>query len=421
MFIHQLFFYLTVILLPTQLGLHFWPDWALVIGRRIDYLSPTLYLTDITVLCTLLLWIGFPHKMIWKQFLNISWQRLMLYGGALLFIVCNVYLSPSPYVVSFRWIKVVEFGLFGYYILKTKPSFTKISFVITLSMMYSSIIAIVQFIHQHAIGGVFWYLGERSFDISTAGIARVDWCWFTTTRCMELLRPYATFPHPNVLAGFLSVTICITLYRLVTHAVQNKNIRIWYWITIAVSLITLVLTFSRGVWLISIIGIFATLGMGYKKPAIQTAIWIVLSCLTCIVIAFPYFLSLFNQSESIMMRNELFNAALTMWKSYPLIGVGFNAFLVRLPAVLPTRYVFFLQPPHSIYQLLLTELGIIGMGFVIWYMYRLITALLRKVDKFPLLILMVYGLLGTIDHYPITLQQGQLLTTFVITLGFLAK
>jgi len=421
MFLHELFFYLTIILLPTQLGLHGWPDWAFILGRRIDYLSPTLFLTDITILSTLVLWICFPHKSMRKTPRVISWKTIALLVGILIYIVSNIYFSHSPYVVLLRWIKVIEFGLFGYYIVQTKPSLHTTSIYITISMIYSSVIAIMQFMFQHSIGGIFWYLGERSFDISTPGIARVDWCWFATTNCMELLRPYATFPHPNVLAGFLAITICLSIWQILSHALKSKKIRLWYWITIIVSTMALTLTFSRGVWLMSIIGIVTIIGVLYKKTTVQTMSWIFITGLTCILIAFPYFSSLMKQSESFIIRNELSRVAITMWRSYPLIGVGFNAFLVQLPTILPARYLFFLQPPHSIYLLLLSELGIVGVGCIGWLIYKLILMLIKLPNKIPLIIILLYGLLGTIDHYPITLQQGQLLTLFVITLGFLSK
>ncbi len=421
MFLHQLFFYLTIVLLPTQLGLHMWPDWALILGRRIDYLSPTLFLTDITIFITLLLWICFPHKTTKKIPRVISWKTIALLLGILVYVISNIYFSASAPVVLFRWIKVIEFGLFGYYIVQTRPSLQTTSMSITISMMYSSVIAITQFIFQHSIGGIFWYLGERSFDISTPGIARVNWCWFTTTNCVELLRPYGTFPHPNVFAGFLTVAICLTIWQILSHPLQNKKMRMWYWITMIVSGIALMLTFSRGVWLIGIIGILTIVGVLQKRTIIQIVTWITISCLACVVVAFPYFLSLIKQSESVIIRDELSRVAIAMWKTYPLLGVGFNAFLVQLPNVLPARYLFFLQPPHSVYLLLLSELGIIGVGSIGWCLYKLITKLFHLPSKLPLIIILLYGLLGAFDHYPMTLQQGQLLTTIVITLGFLSK
>src|SRR5260221_1150 len=46
-------FTLFIVLLPVQLGLHFWPDWALVSGIRVDYLAPVIYLTDLIVIALL--------------------------------------------------------------------------------------------------------------------------------------------------------------------------------------------------------------------------------------------------------------------------------------------------------------------------------------------------------------------------------
>src|SRR5680860_1754307 len=49
------FFYLLILFLPTQVGKHFWLQSSFVYGLRIDYLSPTLYLTDILILIILIL------------------------------------------------------------------------------------------------------------------------------------------------------------------------------------------------------------------------------------------------------------------------------------------------------------------------------------------------------------------------------
>ena len=48
--LHRWLFYLLLLLIPTQLGYHFWPDFAFVNGIRVDYLAPTIYLTDLLIL-----------------------------------------------------------------------------------------------------------------------------------------------------------------------------------------------------------------------------------------------------------------------------------------------------------------------------------------------------------------------------------
>src|SRR5580692_2023869 len=47
--IESLLLSLFFLFLPTQLGKHFWPDFSIVSGIRIDYLSPIIYVTDILV------------------------------------------------------------------------------------------------------------------------------------------------------------------------------------------------------------------------------------------------------------------------------------------------------------------------------------------------------------------------------------
>src|SRR5581483_7422034 len=47
--LEKLLFFLSILFLPSQLGKHFWPTFSYVEGIRIDYLSPTLYLTDVLI------------------------------------------------------------------------------------------------------------------------------------------------------------------------------------------------------------------------------------------------------------------------------------------------------------------------------------------------------------------------------------
>ena len=42
--------FLFLFLLPTQLGKHFFLPFSYILGVRVDYLAPTVYLTDIIIL-----------------------------------------------------------------------------------------------------------------------------------------------------------------------------------------------------------------------------------------------------------------------------------------------------------------------------------------------------------------------------------
>ena len=93
-------------------------------------------------------------------------------------------------------------GFFGVFIASQdfKNLRKKIYLPLTLAVFGEAILAISQFIKGGTLG--LWILGERTFTISTPGIAKFDFYG------REFLRPYATFPHPNVLAGFI-LTVCM--------------------------------------------------------------------------------------------------------------------------------------------------------------------------------------------------------------------
>ncbi len=216
----QILFSLLLVLIPTQLGYHWWPGWALVLGRRIDYLSPTLYLTDILIFLLLISWVFVRRKVI------ISHKKIQRSTGIkiiffFLFIFLNIFFAANRMVALFAWIKMLEMVGLGAYIVKTKPKFQRVIFFLSIGVLYSSLIAIIQFLLQHSIGGPFWFLGERAFSAATPGIAQISVCFPNRLNCPLMLRAYATFPHPNVLGGFLAITLPLAVVQLKD---KKKNI-----------------------------------------------------------------------------------------------------------------------------------------------------------------------------------------------------
>jgi O-antigen ligase len=116
------------------------------------------------------------------------------------------------------------------------------------------------------------------------------------------------------------------------------------------------------------------------------------------------------QDESVVVREQLNTAAVSMIRASPIIGNGLGNFLVRLPDYLVSRTIYFLQPAHNIYLLLLSETGIIGVAIFFWVIWK---AVKKNLLLIPLL------LLGFTDHYFLTLQQGQLLLTIFLSLSLI--
>ncbi len=393
--LHKILFSLLILLLPVQLGKHFWPSWAMVNGLRIDYLSPALYLTDILIVGILVSWV---------VNLATSPQRvrssIFLFSFFFIFLFLNCFLAQNQPAAFYKLIKILEFSLLGLYVVKNFLVSKYLSILISVPIIYSSLLAIAQFINQGSLGGVFYWLGERTFDAGTPGIALADF------NGQLVLRSYATFPHPNVLAGFLVINL---LWLIFPRRPQGEFIgKTIYWLAIVLGVVALFLTFSHVAWAVFAVVILFKFLKSPRLPKLLKAIIVVVSLST-----FYYLLTTFPvQSESFFQRQDLNIAAVNMIRSSPLLGVGLNNFLIELPKYYSgSGQIRLLQPVHNIFLLAAAEAGIII--FIIIIIFIALT--IRRLILTTLIVVLVLGLF---DHYFLTLQSGQILLTLVLGLSW---
>ncbi|OGG08615.1 hypothetical protein A2154_00760 [Candidatus Gottesmanbacteria bacterium RBG_16_43_7] len=453
---------MTLLLLPIQLGKHFWPQWSLVLGRRVDYLSPTLYLTDLTIGLTILFWFvkeyrpkileGIMNNVLsikdyfFSRKKSVSNPKITIIHNTLYFllliIVClNTIYSLNPYVSVYIWLKALEFGIFSLYIIKTKPNRHTSILVLTLAVFYSSVLGIVQTYLQRSVGGVFWILGERQFSVSTSGIARFTLClprvlaaiFGAKPFCRELLRSYATFPHPNVFGGFLAILLPTFVADLLRP--QNASGRFIRGSALLFGLFALVLTFSRSAMLISLILMIMVLLLQqlekiHKKITMGKYLTAVILVAVLVGVIFSCVLPLVIHAtgqESFVIRQRLAVSALSMWQTSITSGVGLGNFLTALPHYLVQKTVYFLQPVHNVYLLILAETGLAGIVIIYIILRFIISGALRAIPPkisalnlfmrfYPVVAILIFG---SIDHYPITLQQGRLMTAVTVGMMFM--
>jgi hypothetical protein len=430
--LHQKLFWLFVFLLPLQLGRHFWPASSFVLGLKVDYLSPTIYLTDILVFLILCLW-GFEaiihfelakNKLAYFQlsilnFLKKHWWVLTIF----IYLLTNALLAQNQGAALYKFVKIVEFTLLGLYIAKNhylldrSAGFlrnTIIHYPLSLAVVYSSIIAIMQFFFQSSLGGTFWWLGERTFNVATPGIAK------TIINGQLVMRPYGTFPHPNVLAGFVLVALILISSPVENLSLLKKGVRLSAFI---LGILAIVVSFSRSVWLV---GPILLLPFLWRSKMKKKLFWLTTGVLLAVLTMFFYLLPHFSTNEAFFQRWQLMKAAGLMIKNAPLAGVGLNNFIVRLPDYWPvTGFTYWLQPVHNLFLLIAAETGLVGLMIFFWFLFLTFRNLLKMPaprDSFGMgngqleISLLVILLLGMVDHYWLTLQQTQLL--LVIVLGF---
>ena len=397
-----------IFLLPTQLGKHFWFGFSLVLGQRIDYLSPTLYVTDLLLIALLLLTV--------LQRKTIRLHPLFL--GFLLFLSVSIALSSSPLVGWYYFAKFLEVSFFVWYVVHAQVSYKNIGILLAIGVVGESLLAAAQLFFQHSVGGLLYFLGERSFSATTPGIANAS------IQGALILRPYATFPHPNMLAGYLAAVLFLLVFLF--WGKNNISERMLFFLASPIGAIGLALSLSRAAiasWFL----VGALLLLMYRKWT-RRVLFVLLALGSAMLLAtvlFPATLFRFlaiPTGESVTERIILASAALRMVLAHPIFGVGPNNFIVALPHFLQNDV--FLQPVHNIYLLVLAEQGFLGFLFFCLFLLLVGKVLLltwkRAVggEKLRLLFLagalLVILLAGLFDHYFLTLQQGQLLCALVI-------
>ncbi len=201
-------FSLLILLLHTQLGRNFWSSYAFVFGLKIDYLSPTVYFTDLLVVGILFFW-GFSKFK--KNHINLKgYIRSPYLLSFIFYLLINIFLAKIPILAFWKWLKVLEVAALAYFVFKESVFVRKaLNRFLRLMIIYESLIVAGQFLKQSSLGGIFWWLGERTFSLSTPGIAKGEFFG------RLFLRPYGTFSHPNSLAGFTLVALILILPSLI--------------------------------------------------------------------------------------------------------------------------------------------------------------------------------------------------------------
>jgi O-antigen ligase len=322
-----------------------------------------------------------------------------------LLIMLNVYFSSYFQISIFRWIKVIEVYLLFIFIKENKQLklVNDLIYPLVLSAIIFSLLGIVQFYYQHTLGGIFRFLGERSFTSETTGIAKVSLFG------RETLRAYSTFSHPNSMAGYLAAVLLFVRATLKQNKNDERLLMVFY-ITLFVGL---VLTFSKGVLMALLIIVAMMVLTRYKETVFRlvTRYFVLLVLLTTfLILLIPVQIS----ETSVMQRLFLNRAALEVLMTNPLTGVGLGAFIINLPGLsnmLNIRWI--LQPVHNIYLLILAETGLIGL--ILFTAGA--TTVFNKANKSIIFVLMFILITGLLDHYWLTLQQNLMFIGIILAVS----
>ncbi len=351
--------------------MHFWPTSALVYGIRIDYLAPTLYFLDLLIL--LYLFVN------WK--INTSFKILnsnLEFITPILFL--NLLYSQNP-LATLSWsLHLLLYLIFLFSISHDLRS--TIYKALTVSAFYQLALALTQVILGHSVGGLTYYLGERTVAVGLPSVA------LASIMGSVVLRAYATFSHPNILAGWAVVSLLILLRLKLSTKYQILG-------AILVSALVF-LTQSRS----SAIALFAIIIPFYILKSIRHRLaYLVIAMLLLLVT--PQSLVIPSRSDfSLQQRLDLQKLSSQVISQYPLFGTGAQASITTYPSVSPSSRL--LQPDHNSATLFLSWFGIFG----VFAALHTLSSIFENLRIWDLRFAVPLTPLLLLDHYLLTSPQG---------------
>ncbi|MEP7162910.1 MAG: O-antigen ligase family protein [Candidatus Moraniibacteriota bacterium] len=394
-----------------------------------EYTDMSLYIGDIFLALAVLLYI-LEHR---KYIMSIYRERvfhvehsLFLLLPSLLVILAflSIFWSSQKSIAFYSSLKLSEMVALYYYILlnivprgtnKQSSTWNFVSgslWIIVVSGIFQSGIVFFQFIFQSSLA--IHFLGESIISPYLPGIAKI------IVFSDPYIRAYGTFPHPNVLGGFLvfSLFSLVYLYREKMFHVEQKI----FYPFLFILFIGITLTFSKSAFISFIISLSIlwyrknkdseTVPRGTVRDRFRNMFHVEQLLFLC-AIAILLLISLLqnerNLWQSVNERLSLLPFTLEYIAWHPFLGNGVGQFVYNISLdgnFLPWQF----QPIHNIYLLLIYELGLFGLSLLGIFLFFLLHIVPRGTwanYSFTLVISLL--VIGFMDHYLWDIQTGQIM------------
>lgn len=217
--------------------------------------------------------------------------------------------------------------------------------------------------------------------------------WFSSDagQLFPRARPLSIFgvsllgDNHNLLAEWLSVTILCSL--ALAFFSPSRQIKRLLGYAIALQTAVALLTFARSLWIVLAFEAACLAYLVWRKEVKQYLSYVIIACL--VLLPLGILMTLFSSSalvqSSTSTRVMLTEIALNVWEESPWIGAGAGTFVERIgnTVLFVTEYGAPLDS-HGWIQKLLAEVGLVGLGAVIWFFFRLFRAVRRMLSSlFP--------------------------------------
>jgi O-antigen ligase len=230
-----------------------------------------------------------------------------------------------------------------------------------------------------------------------------------------ILRAYGTFPHPNILGGF----ILFSLLGPVSLFLTGKRLHHLALIVYGLGIALLALTFSRSAWLGLAFCLIMLIWKSKHLDRKKLGLLLFTTLFSCAIVLLPRLQLLSARTLNIAANSEKFSfvgrawlnqEAIQIFREYPLTGIGIGSFIIELAQ--RAGYGYIIEPVHNIFLSSGAELGITGLVIITLLVISVVHRSMKAQHPnaiFASAILSGLGIISLFDHYLWTLAPGRLM------------
>lgn len=411
--IHYLLF-IFVFLLPIQTRWIYQP--AFVAGSPFEYGTLSLYISEILLALIIVLTILLIIPKIKNHNGLTELKRLkniILFLLIMLFFSLNVLFAINSELAFYKLTTLLLGTCLFFVIVLTKPKTTSLAWSFVLSGFVQSATAIYQFMEQKIVANK--WLGMAAQDPNILGTPIIE------TSAGRWLRTFGTLPHPNILAGFLIISILLTVYLAINVKIKKQQRQLL--MIFVVSIIGLLTTLSRSAILALIVSLllfsFLTRKQNETNRLITKFSLITLVIFVIFTVTYPELitnrLGASTRVEQISTEERLsqYDDLPRMVKKDWMLGTGLGNYTISLTEMHPNLNAWDYQPIHNTFLLIVAELGIpfsiILLGFVMWRF-----KLNKKSESSNQFLLTAIMIMMLLDHYWWSFYVGIMMMAFAL-------
>lgn len=360
---------LALFLLPIQTR-WIWHE-ALINGEVWEYGRFSLYGVDLIILVALVAWfIGRLFRPHAKKLSPLIWLTL---AGISCVSFWSIYFALDSSLAIYSFGRLLEGVLLFFLVTQLRYAWTVPAWTVVWSGVMQSLLAFGEFLFQY-IPQSKWF-GVATQDPAFSGVSVV------LTSTARFLRGYGTFPHPNILGGFLVYATILAVALSITT--DKQRMRSLAYAVLPLLSVGLLVSFSRQSFLGLVIALMAFPSIMAYRAVSKMRLWayatgiIFTSIVVLGTIFAPLVLTRFQvagplETHSLDERKVGLDQGRTLLQEVWPHGVGIGNYTQALREKIdPEIQAKDMQPAHVLALLIVDEIGIFGLAFYALFLVAL--------------------------------------------------